>query len=607
MAPRFGKDLWIYRRLLIQARPYWPHIVALAFLSLLASALSLLAPLPVKLVVDSVLGSKPLPGWLAAVVSHSLAESTSGRLMVVVLVLVATTALSQLRGLAAGLLETYTGEQLVMAFRTGLFQHVQRLSLAYHDRRGSTDSLYRIQYDAPAIRWVTVQGVIPFVNAVLTVGLMTYVTARIDWQLAVLAMLVAPLLFGMTRIFRMRIRTHWSRIKNIESAAMSGMQEAISLLRVVRAFGQEDREHERFKVRLEQSVHGQLRLAMINGGFDSLIGLTTAVSTAVALYIGVRHIQTGQLTLGNLLLVTAYLGQLYGPLTAISRKIADLQAALASAERAFALLDQEPDIAERSDARPLSRAGGAIALRNVCFAYPNAPQVLHDISFEIAAGDRVGIMGATGAGKSTLVSLLMRFYDPTVGRVLVDGVDIREYRLADLRNQFAIVLQEPVLFSTSIAENIAYGRPSASDDEIANAARLANAHEFIVNLPQGYQTRVGERGMSLSGGERQRIALARAFLKDAPILILDEPTSSVDVQTESAIVDAMESLMKGRTTFIIAHRQGTLRKCNVQLLLEKGRLVAVNVDAAAVSGLSSSRFAGLQTRDAMDQVTTGGV
>ena len=279
-----------------------------------------------------------------------------------------------------------------------------------------------------------------------------------------------------------------------------------------------------------RALRGHFRLAFINGGFDGLIGLTIAASTAMTLYIGVRHIQAGQLTLGNLLLVMAYLGQLYSPLAAISRKIGDLQASLVSAERTFALLDQEPDVAERPDARPLARAGGAVTFRDVCFAYPNGPHVLHNISFEVALGERVGIMGTTGAGKTTLMSLLIRFYDPTAGSILLDGIDVREYRLADLRNQFALVLQEPVLFSTSIAENIAYARPGASETEIVRAATLANAHEFISALPQGYQTPVGERGMALSGGERQRVALARAFLKDAPVLILDEPTSSVDFE-----------------------------------------------------------------------------
>jgi ATP-binding cassette, subfamily B, bacterial len=579
---RHHSDLWICRRLLMQARPYWPHIGGIFVLSLIATPLALLNPVPLKIVVDSVLGSNPLPGPLAALAPEALAQSASGKLLVAVVFLFVVALLSQIRGFASAMLETYTGEKLVLAFRTELFQQVQRLSFGYHDRIGSTDALYRIQYDAPAIRWVTVQGVIPFLNSLLTVVAMVYVTARIDVQLALIAMLIAPMLFAVTQLFRRRIRREWAKAKAIESSTMIRVQETLSSLRVVRAFGQEERENERFRRRSEQGVRNQLRLQMINGGFDSLMVLTTTGSTAAAFYVGVRHIETGQLTLGSLLLVTSYLAQLYTPLTAISRKIADLQASFESAERTFALMDQEPDVPERPDARPVERATGAVSFRSVCFAYSNGPEVLHDISFQIAPGDRVGIMGATGAGKTTLISLLMRFYDPISGCIALDGIDTREFRLADLRNQFAIVLQEPVLFSTSIAENIAYARPSSSSEDIVRAARLANAHEFISRLPHGYQTEVGERGMALSGGERQRIALARAFLKDAPMLILDEPTSSVDVATETAIVEAMESLMKGRTTFIIAHRHSTLRNCNLQLLLDKGRLVAGGT--AALSG-----------------------
>jgi ATP-binding cassette subfamily B protein len=324
-----------------------------------------------------------------------------------------------------------------------------------------------------------------------------------------------------------------------------------------------------------------MRLQIINSIFGTLIGLATAASTAAVFYMGVRHIQSDRLSLGSLLLITSYLGQLYSPMTAISKKIADLQASFESAERTFTLLDQQPDVPEKLDARPIDRAIGAIAFENVGFEYAGGPEVLHGISFEVAAGDRVGIIGATGAGKTTLVSLLMRFYDPRRGRILLDGTDLRDFRLADLRSQFAIVLQEPVLFSTTIAENIAYAQPAASSEQVVRAARLANAHDFISRLPQGYATQVGERGMALSGGERQRIALARAFLKDAPLLILDEPTSSVDVATESVIVDAMDTLMKGRTTFVIAHRYSALRNCNVRVSLQNGRLVA---GGAALAG-----------------------
>jgi ATP-binding cassette subfamily B protein len=318
----------------------------------------------------------------------------------------------------------------------------------------------------------------------------------------------------------------------------------------------------------------RIRYTVGEGVFGLLVGLTTAVGTAAVVFLGMRHVQAGILTLGELLLVLGYLSQLYAPLKTISKKAGDVQASLASAERAFSLLDEAPDVVERPGAQPLGRARGAVTFQGMSFAYGQDRPVLRDISFEIGAGTRLGIVGTTGAGKTTLVSLLTRFYDPTAGRILLDGVDLREYKLADLRNQFAIVLQEPVLFSTSIAENIAYGRPDACHEEIVAAAKAANAHEFIMNLPQGYQTLVGERGMRLSGGERQRISLARAFLKDAPILILDEPTSSVDVKTEAAIMEAMERLMQGRTTVMIAHRLSTLATCDAQLEIEHGRLVS---------------------------------
>jgi ATP-binding cassette, subfamily B, bacterial len=309
------------------------------------------------------------------------------------------------------------------------------------------------------------------------------------------------------------------------------------------------------------------------------------VGTASVLLIGVRLVLSGALTLGDLLLVMGYLSQLYGPLDTLSNSKATLQGSLASAERAFSLLDETPDVIEQPDARPLAHASGAMTFHNVSFAYRENRPVLHDVAFEIDPGTSLGISGTTGAGKTTLVSLLTRFYDPTAGQILLDGVDLRAYKLADLRNQFAIVLQEPVLFSTTIAENIAYARPGAATRKIVHAAQAANAHEFIMTLPRGYEEQVGERGMSLSGGERQRIALARAFLKDAPILILDEPTSSVDTQTEAAIMEAMERLMRGRTTFMIAHRLSTLANCDARLEIEYGRVVRFepNLPAADVA------------------------
>jgi len=409
---------------------------------------------------------------------------------------------------------------------------------------------------------------------------MIYVTAWIDWQLALVALAVSPVLLLITQTSRRRLRRRWPEVLAHESSAMSVVQEVLAAVRVVKAFGQEDREHERFVRQSAKGVRGTLHLAFVQSGTGLLIGLTLAIGTAAVLYIGVRHVQSGALTLGELVMVMVYLSRLYMPLETMSKKVGDLQSSLASAERAFALLDQAPDVAERPNPRPLGRAAGAVAFRDVAFSYDADRAILEGISFEIEPGSRVGIAGATGAGKTTVVSLLTRFYDPTSGQIVLDGVDLRDYQLADVRNQFAIVLQEPVLFSTSIAENIAYADPDAGEAAIVAAARAANAHEFVSRLPQGYDSRVGERGMRLSGGERQRISLARAFLKDAPILILDEPTSSVDMATEAAIAEAMQRLMKGRTSFIISHRPSVLEECDLLLVIADGRLVAATSEVS---------------------------
>jgi ATP-binding cassette subfamily B protein len=346
----------------------------------------------------------------------------------------------------------------------------------------------------------------------------------------------------------------------------------LASIRVVKAFVREDYEQERFIGRSRTRLAELIRVVLLQMKFDVTISLLIAVTSAVTLSLGILHVRAGTLTLGSLLLVIGYLAQLYAPLRTMSRKTSQLQSALAGAERAMAVLDEVPDVAERPAARPLVRAAGAIEFRNVSFGYTADSLVLRDVSFQIPPGTSVGIAGPTGAGKTTLLSLLTRFYDPTSGAILLDGVDLRDVVLRDLRNQFAIVHQEAVLFSTSIADNILYAKPGAGQQEVEAAARAANAHDFIAALPQGYETVVGERGMRLSGGERQRIALARAFLKDAPILLLDEPTSSVDVKTESVIMDALDRLMAGRTTFLIAHRLSTLEDCDVRLTVERGHV-----------------------------------
>src|SRR5437773_9227946 len=566
-------NLLLYRRLGQQARPYWCQFLGILLLSLLSPPLALLAPLPLKIAVDNVIHSHPLPRFLDAWLPEALKQSPQSVLLFAVLLLVGVTVATELCDLSSQWLAAYTGEKLLRNFRAQLFRHVQRLSLSYHDTKGIADSVYRIQSDATSAQRILVESVVPSISSALTLAAMAYVTFRSNWQLALVAMSVSPAIYLLSRAYRKRLRHQSREVKKIESSALSVIQEVLGAARVVKAFGQEAREDERFARKSNEGMGARLKLVLAERSFGLFVALLTALGTAAVLFVGIRNVLFSAMTLGDLLLVIGYVAKLNTPLKTIGKKMASMQSNLAGAERAFALLDEARDVVERPNARPLARALGAMAFRNVSFAYDRERSVLRDISFEIEAGTCLGIAGTTGAGKTTLVSLLTRFYDPTAGEILLDGVDLRDYRLADLRNQFAIVLQKAVLFSTSIAENIAYARPGAGITDIVEAAKAANAHEFIVNLPEGYETKVGARGMRLSVGERQRIALARAFLNDAPIVILDEPASSVDVGTESGIVQAVAALLAGGTTFTSSHRLSTLDICDMRIEIDDGRII----------------------------------
>jgi len=571
MPDRVRTDTQLLLRLLREIRSYLPSLGGVLLLELLGTPLSLLTPLPMKLAVDSIIHHRPLPAaldrWLP-----SAAEDPQGLLLWVCALSLLIALAGQVQNLLSSLLQVRTSQRMLLHFRSRMFRHAQRLSLSYHTRKGTADTLYRIQSDATALEWVFVDGAIPLATSVFSLVTTLYVVLQLNWRIGCTALVIAPALFFLTRATRPLLRQQSRDLKKQESATLGIVQEVLGVLRVVKAFGQEDRERDRFTAAADRCVQRRLKLTLADNTLGLLINMIAALGLTAVLFFGVRDVIGGSLTLGGMLLISSYISQLYAPLKTLSRKTVSLQAQLAGAERAFALLDQPADVPEPDVPRPLERARGAVEFRDVCFSYDGKRRVLDHVSLTIPSGARVGIVGQTGAGKTTLTYLMARFGDPESGSVLLDGVDVREYSVADLRQQFAVVFQEPVLFATSIAENIAYARPHAAMEEIVAAAQAANIHDFIVALPDGYETLVGERGMALSGGERQRLGLARAFLRDAPILILDEPTSSVDVQTETLIMDAVERLMQGRTTFIIAHRLNTLSACDQVLKVDGGRV-----------------------------------
>src|SRR6266567_4122713 len=567
-------------------RPYlWP-IVVLLIISLIAVPITLIVPLPIKLLVDGVLGSQPLPGYLTVFVGSQLSKSLT--LWLAIIILMGTAVVTYLQNLVNIWYTNKVGNRMTLDVRARLFRQMQRLSIAYHDTMGAADSAYRTLNDAPMLRSFGIDSMIPLATSILTIGAIILVMVYFDWQLALVALLVSPVMFLLTFVFRPRIRAGWRKFRASESAAMAVAQESLGASRLVKSYGQEERKNKELVSHYDASLSASLKVQVDSAVYSLLVGVLTAAGLAAVLYIGIGHVP-GILTLGSLLVVNYYVTQLYGPLRNVGQSILDIQMSLTGVERYRAVLDEKPDVPELPNAIPLARARGNIAFRNVSFAYTKDHSVLHDITFELPSGNRLGVVGPTGSGKTTLSTLLLRLFDPTEGVITLDDLDLKDYKLADLRNQFAVVHQETVLFSTSVAENIRFAKPNATMDEVIAAATAAKAQDFITSLPNGYDTLVGERGMKLSGGERQRISLARAFLKDAPILILDEPTSSLDVHTESAILDTIQELMKDRTTRMIAHRPSTLRNCNMILMIENGRVTRMTTEVESIiSGMQAT-------------------
>jgi ATP-binding cassette subfamily B protein/subfamily B ATP-binding cassette protein MsbA len=463
---------------------------------------------------------------------------------------------------------------MVFRLRCAVFEHLQRLSLAFHDATKVGDSLYRVAWDTYAAQTLLNNAIVPATTATLTLAGIAVVMALLDWRVTIAALAIAgPLILLIRRLDRPMTR-HSMRVHERESAVSSRVQETLTTIRAVQAFTREPLERERFERQAAESLHANLHLTLLQTGSQMVVSLLMALGTAAVVWLaGMRGLH-GVLTPGDVVLLAAYVVMLYKPLETLAYTAVAVQGAAAGARRVFAVLDVRPEVEDAAAAASLpGRAAGRVVFEHVSFAYRTGEPALRDVSLDAHPGETVAIVGASGAGKSTLASLVVRFYDPLAGRITLDGHDLRALTLRSLRENVALVLQDPVVFGATIRENIAYGRPRASAEDVESAARAANAHDFIMALPQGYDTVVGERGVTLSGGQRQRLGIARAFVKDAPVLILDEPTSALDAENERTVLDALARLMKDRTTLIIAHRLSTIRAADRIVVLHEGAVV----------------------------------
>ena len=534
-------------------------------LHLLGVAAALYLPWPMKVIVDSILTDKTaVPAWLPVDKAPALA-AVCGILL----------AMHFLRGWLftwSATLLVRAGLRMTHDLRCRVYEHLQKLSLVFHEKRPVGDSIYRVTWDTYSIQTLFNQGLVSIIGSGVTlIGIMV-IMLQFDVTLTVLALAVAPALGWAIKFYNRRISAVSIEYHDREAKVSALIQESLSAIRTIQAFAREEDEVRKFGTGAAQSVDANVRLTREQVMSSFVVGLITAVGTVAMLWIGGQRVLAGRLSVGELLAFIAYVGMLYGPMSGLSGIAATVQSAVTPFRRVQELLDTAPAIRDLPGARPLDTCRGVVRFDHVTFGYDPSQPVLKDMDFEVQPGQMVALVGASGVGKSTLLSLLLRFYDPQQGRVMVDDQDVCEFQYRSLRQQISIVPQEPVLFSTTVAENIAYGRPNSTRAEIITAAQQAEADEFIRRMEHGYDTPVGERGVMLSGGQRQRLALARAFLKNSPILILDEPTAALDSETEAAVLQAMDRLRKNRTVLVVAHRLSTVRSADWLLVLHDGQI-----------------------------------
>jgi ABC-type multidrug transport system fused ATPase/permease subunit len=551
--------------------PYRRRVAALFTLSCAEVGLRVLLPWPMMALVDNALGSVPPSGWVLAIPGVQPGNRRSLLIGIVVagfFIQMAHQAVLMLHTR----LYTVTGHLITRDLRQRLFVHLQGLNLRHHTRTPIGDSVYRLEQDASCLEQLLLRGVLPFTFSALTLVVMFWILVRISVPLAVVSLSVVPFLFVWIRWSARRIRPGAERARLLESRLTARLHESFAAIRLVKSFAREPYEGQRFAGAATEAMRARVLLSTREAIFSSVVGNLIVLGSSAVLLVGGLLVLRGELSVGTLLVAMAYLGFVYGPLSGLANTTGSIQQALASAGRVRETFALTPEVDDAGGVQP-ARLQGRIEFERVSFAYGDQP-VLHDVSFSANPGETVALVGPSGSGKTTLVSLIPRFYEPASGRILIDGVDVATFRLRTLREQIAIVLQEAVILSGTIRENLRYGRLTATGEEIETAARLAHAHEFIATMPSGYETELGESGAGLSGGQKQRLSMARAFLKDAPILILDEPTAALDTISEHLVFSALHRLREGRTTIVIAHRLSTVRNADRILVFDAGRIVA---------------------------------
>jgi ATP-binding cassette, subfamily B, bacterial len=553
------RTFWRFRRFV---RPYRAPVAVGGALVLVVAAADIATPWPLKVVVDNVLRGQPLSGVAGDLFSSLPGSGPDAILTAAVVLLIGLVVVNAFADYLSSYVLAGIGQRVMADLRSQVFVHLQRQSLLYHDRQRLGDLMTRITSDVAQVQDMLVTSLSVLIpNVTLLIGIVV-VMFVVDPEFALIALSVAPVLFVVIFINTRRIKRASKVARRKESDIASVASETLSAIQVVQAYTSEDRHEQQFREHNVERLRAGLDAVRLQAQLSPAIDVITAVGTAIVLWVGAQRVRSGEMSLGLLLVFLAYLSQLYRPMRNLSKLAWVVSRGQASADRLEDVLSVDVSVVERRHAVTPPRFAGAVELRHVSFGYAVGLDVLHDVSLRIEPGERVALAGATGAGKSTLASLIPRFYDPQQGAVLVDGVDVRDYKLAGLRRQIALVLQDSILFHGSIRNNIAYGAPTASADDVLAAAEAAYVDEFVRELPDGYDTVISERGSTLSGGQRQRIAIARALVRDASIIILDEPTSGLDALSERYVLKGLEQLMAGRTVLLIAHRMSTLRRAD---------------------------------------------